>query len=167
MQVKFLRWVFSGVLVAMASLCLAAPPPPSPQVALVARLYRDFSHEVVVEEPRFDGFYNSTPRWVLLKYLTPELTQLLINDSLCEKNGDGICHLGWSPLWTGQDSSGLSARIHATNAADKVEVEIHSAYGPTIIKIIYRLSKTSRGWRIRDIEYEDRSSLFQILKRPM
>jgi hypothetical protein len=156
MQVKFLRWALSGVLACMASLCLAAPPP-SPQVALVSRLYQPNSIEI----------YNSTPRSALLQYLTPELTQLLIDDAKCEREGQGICHLGWRPIWTGNDDSGLSAQVRETSAADKVEAEIHSTYSPRIFKVIYHLKKTSRGWRIRDIEYEDRPSLFQILNRPM
>jgi hypothetical protein len=164
-----MQGVLSSVLLGIAALCHAAPPP-SPQVALVARLYRDFLHEVVVEEPGFEPFYNFTPRSVLLKYLTPELTQLLINDRQCEMKGDRICHLGWSPICTGQNSSGLSARIRATHAADKVEVEIRStasAWDAKGIMSLYRMTETARGWRIRDIEYEGRSSLFQILKGPM
>ena len=156
MQVKFLRWVLSGVLAGMASLCLAAPPPPSPQVALVNRLYKDFSYQIIVDEPNFEGFGSGTPRPVLLKYLTPELTQLLVDDLKCQRREQSICNLESQILWTGNDITWWFVRIHATDAADKVEVELHSADDPrddNVVKLLYRLKKTSRGWRIHDIEY--------------
>ena len=172
MQVKFLRWVLSGVLAGMASLCLAAPPPPSPQVALVNRLYKDFSYQIIVDEPNFEGFGSGTPRPVLLKYLTPELAQLIVNDRQCEKKDQGICHLDWSPIWMGNGPGGLRASIRATHAADRVEVEIRSVQtgwdGPGK-KVLYHLTKTSRGWRIRDIEYVglNQDSLLKMLKKPL
>ena len=147
--------MLSAALLGVASLCHAAPPP-SPQVALVAKLYKDYSHNIAVDDLRLPHFHSTSPRSVLLKYLTPELTQLLVDDLKCQRREQSICNLESQILWTGNDITWWFVRIHATDAADKVEVELHSADDPrddNVVKLLYRLKKTSRGWRIHDIEY--------------
>ena len=172
MQVRFLRWILSGAFLSMAALCDAAPTL-SPQVALVVKLYKEFEIDAFWQATETSGFGNFTPPEVLLQYVTPELTQLLVDDLKCQDRERAICNVQMPVAWGVSDTTRLTVRIRATNDANRVEVQIRSAdnlRGPAIRKLIYRVSKTSRGWRIRDIEYHgidhNTYKLLEMLKRP-
>jgi hypothetical protein len=60
-----------------------AAPPMTPQVAIVANLYKEFACEAVVEEPEIgEGFLDSSSA-ALTKYLTPMLANLILKDRKC------------------------------------------------------------------------------------
>jgi hypothetical protein len=139
-----------------------AKEPQSPQVAIVVKLYKHFAYEAVLDSPNDGpGFINS-PRPVLLSYLTPELTDLLLKDRECVDRTEEMCKLGFAPLWDSQDPAGVTVNISPTASKEKVMVQLRYVSAPRTL--IYHLMLTTAGWRIQNISYEnDRTSLAKIL----
>lgn len=139
-----------------------AGQPPTPQVEVVTKLYKDFAYEAVIEEPSNATGFIDSPREVLLSYLMPGLADLILKDRKCAADTREICNLDFMPLWGSQDAAGVTVRISSTNANDKVKVQLK--YGVGSRMVTYSLAITKQGWRIQDIGYEKgRASLVQIL----
>ena len=137
----------------------------SPQVMTVTNLYREFAFEAVLEESTATGFAG-TDKKGLLRHLTPELTDLLLNDSHCTATTREICRLEFAPLWDSQDPTGATANIQAGTAPDTVLVRVRQ--GKKITKISYHLIQTNAGWKIQDISYgKGRDSLKKLLSRKL
>lgn len=161
MRVRPLRLV--GVLLTIfVTQALAAPT--TSQVALVAKLYRDFSFEAILAEPRLENSdFVEQPRSVLLQYLEPKLADLILRDRACVAATHEICRLDFAPLWGNQDPAGAEVRVAPGATANTVVVSIR--YGSTTTQLLYYLSRTAKGWRIRNISYESgRFTLIDILE---
>lgn len=162
MRNKNLKWLLLSLLLGLADVCFAAPPL-SPQLDVVTRLYKSFAFEVAEKVDSSKLIFLDSPRSVLLTYLTPDLTALLLADRKCAATTHEICRLDFSPLWGGQDNTGATFKIGKTKDDDKVRVKILDPSGSSTL--IYRLSLTPLGWRIQDIEFESlHSSLLEMLK---
>lgn len=143
----------------------AAQEPLSPPIAVVTNLYREFAFEAVLEEPVVAGFAGQDKKG-LLRHLTPELTDLLLNDNHCATTTREICRLDFAPLWASQDPSGSTIGIQSSTAPDTVVVRIRQ--GNHSSKIHYHLTKTQAGWKIQDISYgKGRDSLKKLLSRKL
>jgi hypothetical protein len=163
MYASFLRLgVFVGTLKFVA-VCSAAVLP-SPQVAIVAKLYQDFAFEAVLEEPNSENaLFIEQPRKVLLHYFTPKLADLLLRDRRCVTATHEICRLDFAPLWGNQDPIGVGVQVLPGATSDTVNVRLR--YPSSTSQLTYHLTKTSAGWRVRDISYgQGRSSLAEILE---
>ena len=162
MRNKNLKFVLFTLFLGLANMCFAAPPL-SPQLEVVTRLYKTFAFEVAEEvDSNKPGFLDSS-RSVLLTYLMPDLTALILADRKCAETTHEICRLDFSPLWGGQDNTGATYKIGKTKDDNKVQVKI--LYPSDSSTLIYRLSLTPLGWRIQDIEYANpHRSLLELLK---
>jgi hypothetical protein len=144
--------------------CLAGPPI-SPQMAIVTNFYKDFAFEAVIDEPEHGpGFLESSPA-VLMKYLTPRLSALILKDRACTAKTHEICKLDWLPQWESQDPIGATVKIKETSNTSKVNVEVRYQQETKILT--YTLQHLNVGWRIKDISYGDgRQTLIETLSAP-
>lgn len=142
--------------------CFAAVPV-SPQVKIVAALYRDFAYEAVLEEPSTQSpVLVEQPRQVLLRYFTPKLVELLLQDRRCVSTSHEICRLDFMPLWGNQDPFGTAVQVLQGSTAEIVNVRLR--YPSSAHLLTYHLTQANGEWRIQDISYGDgRSSLAEIL----
>lgn len=147
----------------IAAICAAAELP-SPQVAIVAKLYQDFAFEAVLEEPTSENSsFIDQKKPVLLRYLTPSLAELLLRDRQCVKTTHDICRLDFAPLWGNQDPIGAGVKVLPGAASDTVIVRLR--YPSSTTQLTYHLKHIAVGWRIRDISYEpEHSTLSEILE---
>ena len=138
----------------------------SPEVAVVARLYRDFAWEAVVREPkpREPTFIDQSMK-VLLQYLDPELVRLLMADRACVEKSTMLCNLDFAPIWASQDPTGASSWIQPGKRPGAVDVSLRYPSGEAI-SLQFEMVQTPSGPRIRDIHYDNgRPSLMAILNR--
>lgn len=132
----------------------------SPQVAAVRNLYRDFAFEAR-KEYAGPGFIDQ-PREVLLRYLTPALTDLLLRDQRCAVTTHEVCRLDFVPLWGSQDPVGASVLVKPGSSANTVVAALH--YPSTQTELTFYVAQTRAGWRVQDIAYDGgRSSLKKTL----
>lgn len=131
---------------------------------LVVKLYKRFAYTSAIQSPMDEPVFADMPRAVLQTYLTPQLVQFVLGDRQCRVASGLICKLDFDLLFGSQDPVGSYVDILPTADSDKVKVEVHGAGGAPSTALVYSLTLTDQGWRIRDIAYPDReSSLQQIL----
>ena len=136
----------------------------TPAVDVVARLYRDFAWEAVVETPAWHGHeLGDQPRVVLSRYFDDALVRLWLADRACEMRTHEICRIDFLPIWDSQDPSGSFVNVAATGDSSVVRVELRHPAHPEPRFLNYRLVKTSAGWRIHDISREGGWSLVRLL----
>ena len=134
---------------------------PSPQVAAVSRLYEAFAYEAVVDYPVGPGFIDQSKE-VLLRYITPELYELIHRDRVCTVTTHEICRLDFVPLWGNQDPSGTTVSFEAGKSRNTVVANLR--IGENSSKLTYSLVQTKDGWRVDNIAYgEWHTNLKQIL----
>jgi hypothetical protein len=162
MRISLFHLLVLAVSLNVAVTCTAAESL-SPQVAIVTKLYQDFAFEAVLEEPTPENaLFTEQPRQVLLRYFTLKLADLLLRDERCTTTTREICRLDFMPLWGNQDPIGSAVSVQPGTSPDIVIVRLRSSSSS---QITYHLTKTSAGWRIRDIAYEKgRASLKEILE---
>jgi hypothetical protein len=155
------RLFVSAVMLNFATTCTAAEPL-SPQVAIVTMLYHDFAFEAVLENSVAEGFIDQ-PKKVLIRYLTPQLAELLLRDRRCATTTHEICRLDFVPLWGNQDPSGSTVQVQPGASPDTVVVRLR--YSSSTTQLTYHLTQSSSGWKIRDISYgQGQATLAEILE---
>lgn len=141
---------------------------PESPVAVVEQLYRDYSWELVFFPPPDDwNVITNEPRQVLAKYFDDSLTSLIVADEACAAR-EGKCNIDGSPIWDSNDPEASELVVAATNDPATVLVTFRRGYPPpqgAMVKIFYKMVRTSNGWRIRDIVQEDGWSFVAQLKR--
>jgi len=148
---------------AMLPLSVYAAVIPTPQVAAVSKLYEAFAYEAVVDYPVGRVFIDQTKE-VLLRYITPELYELIHRDRLCAMSTHEICRLDFAPLWASQDPAGSTVNFETGPRGNTVIAHVRAGAHST--KITYSLVQTKGGWRIDDIVYDDeRPTLKKILSQ--
>jgi hypothetical protein len=150
-------------IIAITSSIPAQKVKASPGLDVVARLYRDFAWEAVVETPIWRGHeLLDQPRAVLARYFDDDLVRLWLADRACEARTHEICKIDFMPIWDSQDPSGTFVNIAPTEDSTVVTVELRHPYNQ--LKLLhYRLVKTAAGWRIHDIVLPGKWSLVSIL----
>ena len=130
---------------------LADPPKPKEAVAAVAKLYRDYAWEAVVEEPNFDdaGLLEQSES-VLARYFDKQMVSLILRDKRCAL-AHGSCRLDFDPIWNSQDPMAKELKVLPTDDPATVSVQFVYAGDNTPIKLTYRLIQTGGGWKITDI----------------
>ena len=137
----------------------------SPEVAVVARLYRDYAWEAVVREPRpREPTFTEQPMEVLLQYLDSGLARLLMADRACAAKSRMICNLDFDPIWDSQNPAASSLRVHPGKHSGSVDVSFQFPCGEAI-GLRFEMTETPSGPRIRDIHYAKGPSLMAILNR--
>jgi len=119
---------------------------------------------------RFHQPWKKQPFWfnnkrTLSKYFDPELTALFMKDDECKKREQGVCNLDFDPIYEGQDFEEKT-----TNLQIAAEVSQPDSFKVTFTNLgtrtlVYRLTNTPGGWRIRDIKYSEGPSLKGILSQ--
>ncbi|HEV8215211.1 MAG TPA: hypothetical protein VGP95_05235 [Gemmatimonadaceae bacterium] len=131
---------------------------------VVARLYRDFAWEAVVETPNWQGHeLLDQPRAVLARYFDNELIRLWLADRACEARTHEICKIDFMPIWDSQDPSGSFVSIDSTADPTLVKVQLRHPFKTEPRVLNYRLVKTPDGWRIHDIVRPGNWSLVSLL----
>lgn len=133
-------------------------------VTVVAKLYRDFAWEAVVEEPdAVEQGLLDQPGHRLAKYFDDSLVSLILKDRACAKKTKEVCRLNFSPIWASQDPGAAQLKVLATKAPNIVSVKfIYPSTGETI-HLSYNLANTKHGWRITDVSAYSGMSLRSIL----
>lgn len=133
-------------------------------VNIVRSLYEDFAGEAVLEDPETQKPLLDQPRLVMLRYFTPELSALILRDRECAVRTQEVCNLDFSPIWDSQDPIGATVKMAGESTLGKVRATVRYPNGEKR-EMVFRLTKTSVGWRIADIIYaEDKQTLLQILE---
>jgi len=122
-------------------------------VGVVRSLYEAFAWEAVLEDWGQEQTLVVQPRPVLLRYFTPKLSELILQDRECVARMQEICNLDFLPLWDSQDPTGATVTI--AGGSDPGEVLVKVRYSPNEErKLVFRLANGSDGWRIEDIVFE-------------
>ena len=159
-------------IVSLAGLALLAPSgelrAQATAVTAVVQLYKDYAWEAVIDEPLPRSLdLMEQPRQVLARYFDDTLTNALLADRACAARTRSICNLDFDPIWASQDPVGTtSLKITATQDSTVVAVSYVHAPSRSAHSLSYRLRRTARGWRIRDIVYPDGTSLLVLLEHP-
>jgi hypothetical protein len=134
---------------------------PSPK-DLVAQFYRAHGskHDPLSETKLLGGYFDTT------------LLNLYLKDQR-EAKGE-VGRLDGDPLYNAQDFEIKDFSISAPEMAEgpsrtgtetRVTVRFKNIGKPT--RVVYVLNRTTSGWRISDIRYDDGSSLKKILQAPL
>jgi hypothetical protein len=154
------------LLIAGVALAARAKEQVSPQVAIVARMYRDFAWEAVVVDPRpNEPTFMDQSTHVLARYLDPQLVRLVVADRACVARRREICNLDFSPIWASQDPAATGLKVLPGNQSGTVDVLFIYPIDSKPIRLRYEIVDTQSGPRIRDIHYADGPSLLAILRR--
>lgn len=136
----------------------------SPEVAVVAGMYRDFAWEVIIGEPISVPYFIDQPASVLGKYLDRELVRLILADRACAEKSGEICNLDFAPMWASQDPAVTDLMVRPGKKASEVAVSFRNACNSEPIRLRFEMTQTPSGPRIRDIHYAEGSSLLDVLK---
>lgn len=142
----------------------AAPGSPnadSPE-GVVIKVYRDFAWEAVMAEG--SGGLMEQSRIVLKQYFDEKLVSLILKDRACAEK-EGQCKLDFLPIWASQDPGAEELKVKKTDKTNIIAVNFRYPSTTERIDLRYRVTKTSKGWRISDIEGKD-WSLLSILSPP-
>jgi hypothetical protein len=124
--------------------------------ALVADLYRQHKQR--------SPFFQRRSRALLDKYFAPELANLLWQDA--RSSGDEVGALDGDPLFNAQDMDIKSFSIQeGVGGPRMVVVPVSFENFGQKHEIKFRLFSGGGIWRIANIEYDDGSTLLDILKR--
>jgi hypothetical protein len=133
---------------------LKSSKPMSPQ-ALVADLYK--------QHKKRSPFFQTRNRALLDKYFDRKLANLLWQDA--HSSGGEVGALDGDPLFNAQDMEIKNFSIQeGTGGPRMMEVQVtFENYGQSH-KVLFRLFSGGGTWKIANIEYDDGSSLVEILK---
>jgi len=104
-----------------------------------------------------------TKKESLAKYFDLQLTNLFIKDFECQKKEQGVCNLDFDPIYDAQDFDKQTTGLKVTSLAGQPNVFQVTFTNLGTRTLIYKLKKTSAGWRISDIKYPEGTSLKELL----
>ena len=143
-----------------------APDAPSAPLHVVTQLYRDFGWEAGAGEPSsYKHDLIEQPKPILQRYFDDALTALILRDRQCVAKTQEVCNLDFAPLWNSQDPAATQLKIREGSAANTVVVSYRSPDGNETMTMVYLARKTSRGWRVSDIEYSSGNTLKGLLSQ--
>jgi hypothetical protein len=114
-----------------------------------------------VHQPGKDKNLDWCDKKAISKFADARLTSLFLKDCECARRTGEICQLDSDPFYDAQDfdDGDPNPRVKRT-ATNSFEVTIHNFDD---YKLIYKMKKTSDGWRISDIEGPTNKSLVKLL----
>jgi len=104
-----------------------------------------------------------TKRVSLEKYFDNELTDLFIKDFECEKREQGVCNLDFDPIYAAQDFDEKTTDLKVAQVSGQPNLFNVTFTNLGTRTLVYKLFKTSKGWRISDIKYPEGPSLKELL----
>jgi len=132
---------------------------PSPRDTVV-QLYRDFSAQIVLEEPLQPGLWGQSLQ-VWGKYFSKQIVHLYAVTLRCADK-HGICTTEVSPIWYSQDPGSVTVSVKPGPVESIVIATIEypkDAVGSGTAKLEYRLVRDGDRWKIADIAYPDGTTL--------
>ncbi len=97
------------------------------------------------------------------KYFDDKLVDLLLEDNKYSVKSGEIGCLDGDPIYDAQDGEPVTKNLIIKKIPDRVNVFSVTFNNLGIKTLIYRLTNTSHGWRISDIEYSSHTMLIEIL----
>lgn len=132
---------------------------------VVAWLYRDFSWVAVMGDQYWkNDSLIEQPRQILALYFSDELVSLIMKDREYVKETHELGNLNFDPIFASQDPSADDLKISSVDKSDMVHVQYVCPYNQKQIKLDFKVERTTHGWRISDIVYENGVSLKKILR---
>lgn len=131
--------------------------------ALVSQLYERFPAPSEDTPLSADAAIIAQDREVLTQFFDDELTDLILADRACVAQNEGVCRLGFDPLWNSQDPTAYEFEVHPTEQPQVVEVQVNAPGSAEKIKLEYTLVQEGDAWRITDISYPEGVTLHEIL----
>lgn len=142
---------------------------PTSQAGVVAKLYRAYAWQAIATQPDLlgEGLAGES-RTRLERYFTPELAQLLVKDSACQRKRREICNLDFDPLFNTQDPRVTDLTVETTGPST-VRTQFIDPVTNEKTRITFRLTMVKRQWRIADVIYlgDPQVSLKTVLSRPL
>lgn len=133
----------------------SSPKANSPE-SIVFQIYRDFAWEAVMAG-NLDGLMEQS-RSGLERYFDDKLTSLILKDRACAEK-EGMYSLDFLPIWSSQDPSARELTIEKTDNQNIIKVKFIYPSTDEKIELLYRVTKTPKGWRISDISGKNWSLL--------
>ncbi|HVR39766.1 MAG TPA: DUF3828 domain-containing protein [Thermoanaerobaculia bacterium] len=150
--------------IALLTLALALSASAATPIDTVAQLYRVSAWEAIFTEPDWtEQQLIDQPAAVLQKYFDEQLSKLILRDRECVAKTQEICRLDFDPIWDSQDPGAEDLKVLPGPRPNTVKVEFLYPGDGEKIQLVYRMTKTPKGWRISDIEYKGGLSLLKIL----
>jgi hypothetical protein len=139
----------------------AAKSTDSTAVAVVARMYQDYSWETgdsipVGRKPLFSATVET-----LQRYLDPALVDAVLANRACDMRTQGECSLDFDPVSDSQDPTGATVSVIPTRDSTRVQARIR--YGSGTRVVTYRMRRAGKGWRIFDMSGDGWPSLRKML----
>ena len=143
-------------MIALFVAVLFATPPPATDTpaALIQSLFAR-------HQPKKDKPLDWCNKKVISGFLDARLTALFIKDCQCAKRTGEICQIDSDPFYDAQDFDDTDPNPRVQEIAPKTYAVTISNFGDQ--KFIYKMTKTSAGWRISDIEGPTNKSLLKLL----
>ena len=140
--------------IASAIFLFASAPASDTPESLIKSLYAR-------HQPGKDKNLDWCNKKAISKFADARLTALFLKDCACAKKTGEICMLDSDPFYDAQDfdDSDPNPRVKQLTL-DSFEVTIHNFED---YKLIYKMTKTSAGWRISEIEGPTNKSLVKLL----
>lgn len=131
---------------------------------IVKKLYHDYAWQALgldLDEPTITG--QSLPE--LENYFSSAIAKLIVEDGECSERTEDICRLDFNIIFASQDSAAFEMQVFPKNNKDEIKVQFKYPSNHEVIKLTYKMTKTNKGWRIKDIYYEnEHKSLSEILQ---
>jgi hypothetical protein len=99
----------------------------------------------------------------LAKYFDTKLVKLFIKDAKYKIKTHAIGCLDFDPIYDAQDMDSVTKDITISKVAGRGNVFSVTFTNLDRRTLIYKLTNTSHGWRISNIEYSSHSSLVELL----
>jgi hypothetical protein len=101
-------------------------------------------------QPAKNKSLNWCNKKAISSFVDTRLTALFIKDCQCQKRTGEICNLDSDPFYDAQDFDDADPNPRVQEVAPNTYEVTITNFGD--LKLIYKMTKTSAGWRISDIE---------------
>ena len=135
---------------------LAGPrPKPLGDLALVAKLYKDFAWQALgTTQAIFGKPLQQQDDTVLRRYFDPRLAALIVHDRECVDRRAEVCNMDFDPLFGSQDAAVTDFAIQREDAG-RIAVAFTSPSSGEKVRLLFHMRQAGAAWRINDIVYQD------------
>lgn len=139
--------------------CLAAPPASEQaDVAVVAKLYKDFAWQALGSmQDLFGKPLQQQSESVLRQYFDPGLAALFLRERECVSRRREVCNMDFDPLFASQDAAATDFSIQRTGIG-KVSVTFTYPSNGEKLKLDFLVKQAGKTWRIHDVVYTNLQS---------
>jgi len=143
------------VIVSPASSHSASPQSRSGDVALIAKLYKNFAWQALgTTQDVFGKPLRQQDEAVLRQYFDPTLAALITRDRECVIRRTEVCNMDFDPLFGSRDAAVSDFTIHRESAG-RIAVGFTSPSSGEKAKLLFHVRQSGTAWRINDVVYQD------------